>query len=382
MNIINFIKNSINKIKHKNHNNQLLLGFPKYINQEIVNSEKINNIINNLPPNLSEIEKAYYIYIELGKILSENPKFVFTDTNGRKKHYYDNIDDNYFGICKSISDLYVQVLKQIGISAESVKQYPNFEFSHVDTIIKINGKNYICNLISDLSRIKTSRRVKRFCFNLTSVDNNLSQEERENYLNRLESRYGKIDSLTREEIEQMDKKLGYSFYVPDFSDDNTRGIYADDTIELLKQDMNNQESFNEDVPQKDVLKYKLNYIFDNIDKFSHFNNEMNYLERIRYYSYITKKVLSQEELSRIFDYAIAIGDDVSNIISIIKVKSLDDDKSINSNLYYLYSYKDKKYINKKPEEIIEFINDLGSKKLHIVGIHDIYSPRNIDELEL
>ena len=104
-------------------------------------SDYLKNLINNMPQNLSQIEKAYYIYIELGKIVSENPQFVFTDRDGKEKHY------------------------------------------------------------------------------------------------------GKIDSLTRQDIEQLDKKLGYSFFIPETSNENERGLYTEDTIELLRKDMNDPELF-------------------------------------------------------------------------------------------------------------------------------------------
>ena len=51
-----------------------------------------DTIINNMPQDLSEIEKAYYIYLELGKIVSESPQFVFTDREGKERHYNYKID--------------------------------------------------------------------------------------------------------------------------------------------------------------------------------------------------------------------------------------------------------------------------------------------------
>ena len=75
--IVDYFKNFINKIKSKKQN-QLLLDVPENTYTSLINSSQIDSIINNMPQNLSEIEKAYYIYLELGKIVSENPNFVFT----------------------------------------------------------------------------------------------------------------------------------------------------------------------------------------------------------------------------------------------------------------------------------------------------------------
>lgn len=394
MKIVDKIKNIIHKIKKKS---QLLLDPPGNLYSDLINSPKIQNIINKMPENLSEMEKAYYIYLELGKFLSESPTFVFSNIAGKKTHYNDTIDDEYYGICKSFSELYVSILadKRIGISADSVKRYPQSLIPHVDTILRIDGKNYICNLISDLSRIKTSRRVNSFCFDLDRPVNDMI-EEQDNiyYLSRLESYYGKIDSLSREDIEKLDKKLGYSFFVPQVSKTNERGLYTEDIIDLLRKDMNNPELFKEyvlhgkDVPENEILKYKLDYIFNTAPKLIDNRNQINYLENIRYYFYIASNLLSREEGLRIKPYVVVEGDDLTKIISIIKVippkksKNRNDKNEKNNNFYYLYSTNDKKYEGKTPKEMKEFMDSIDKDSLHIVGLNDGFDPRKFDELEI
>ena len=390
MKIVDYLKNFINKIKRKNLN-QLLLDSPKNLYTNLISNSEIDNIINNMPQNLSQIEKAYYIYLELGKIVSENPQFVFTNREGKEQHFNDMIDSKYYGICKSISELYISILrdKRIGISADLVKKYPESSITHVDTILKIDGKNYIANLIRDLSRIKTSRRVNNFCFDLSRpVNDPRLKEENESYLKRLEHYYGKIDSLTREDTEKLDKKLGYSFFIPQKSKDNERGIYTEDVIELLRKDMDNPESFkkyvlhNKEVPKEELLNYKLTYIFENINKFTDYNSKMNYLENIRYYLYVAKKILSPEEGNRIQAYVATIGDDLSNIISILKIKPIKKSDDRNNNIYYIYSTEEQKYIGKTPEEMKKIIDNIDKDSLNIIGTFDKYQPRKIDELEL
>lgn len=108
MRIVDYLKNFINKLKNKKQN-QLLLDSPKNLYTNLINSTEIDTIINNMPQNISQIEKAYYIYLELGKIVSESPQFVFTNREGKERHYNDVIDSKYYGICKSISELYVSI---------------------------------------------------------------------------------------------------------------------------------------------------------------------------------------------------------------------------------------------------------------------------------
>lgn len=390
MKIVDYLKNFINKIKNKKQN-QLLLDSPKNLYTNLINSSEIDTIINNMPQNISQIEKAYYIYLELGKIVSESPQFVFTNREGKERHYNDVIDSEYYGICKSISELYVSILrdKRIGISADLVKKYPESPITHIDTILKIDEKNYITNLISDLSRIKTSRRVNSFCFNLSRpVNDPILKEENESYLKNLEHYYGKIDSLTRRDIEQLDKKLGYSFFIPKISKEDERGLYTEDTIELLRKDMNNQELFkkyvlhDKDVSEEELLKYKLDYIFENINKLTDYKGTMNYLENIRYYLYVAKNILSPEEGSRIQAYVTTTGNDLSRIISILKVKPLKESDDKKNNIYYLYSAKDKKYVGKTSEEMKQFIASIDKNSLQIIGTFDRFNPKETDELEL
>ena len=63
MRIVDYLKNFINKLKNKKQN-QLLLDSPKNLYTNLINSSEIDTIINNMPQNISQIEKAYYIYLE------------------------------------------------------------------------------------------------------------------------------------------------------------------------------------------------------------------------------------------------------------------------------------------------------------------------------
>lgn len=388
MNLIDLLKQLKNKIKVRKE--QKLLEPPKNKEDDILNNPKIQNIINNMPQGLSKIEKAYYIYLELGKILNENTEFVFNSREYKEEHYNDPTNEKYEGVCKSISELYVKILtdKRIGIEAETVKKNPESSISHVDTILKIDGKIYIANLIADLGRIKTSRRTNSFCLDLSHPTGKRAVDiDKADYLHRLEQKYGKIDSLSREDVEKLDKKLRYSFFIPTISVSKERGIYTEDTIQRLKEELDNPELFKKyvlnkkDVPKKDYLKYKLDYIFENIHSLTDYNENPRYLENIRYYICVINKLFSKEEQDRITAYAATVNNDFSNIISIIKVKGMDTDDS-KENFYYVYSNSDKKYVRKEAKDIKKCIDGLDKNSLKIIGTFDKYSPRDIKELEL
>lgn len=382
------IRNIINRITRKR--DILMLDESKY--KDLVSSDKIESIITNMPSNLSDLEKAYYVYIELGKVVSENPEYVFNDRLGKEEHYNDEMDEKFYGICKTISELYVSVLRdeRIGINAELVKKAPDSPITHIDTVLKINGKNYVANLISDLSRIKTSRRVNSFGVGLERFDYNPKmRDEYEEYAKRLEKIFGKFTTLTREQREDMDIKLGYS-YLPEVSKKEkkeelpNRGIYTEDVIELLREDMQNPESFkkyvlhDKDVPKEEYLKYKLKYIFDNINKYTDYTAKMEYLENIRYYMYVARKLLFPEETSRIDAYVATIDDDKRNVVSILKVHSSKKDEV---NEYFIYSNDEKKYNEVSQVKMNQILDSLKGRDVKIIGEFDRYNPKSLSDLE-
>lgn len=381
------IRKIINRITRKR--DILMLDEAKY--KDLVASDKIESIITNMPSDLSDLEKAYYVYIELGKVVSENPDFVFSDRPYKIEHYNDEMDEKFYGICKSISELYVSVLKdeRIGIDAELVKKNPESPISHIDTILKIDGKCYVANLISDLSKIKSSRRIDSFGSDLERFANNSKAlEEFTGYTKRLEKRFGKLSTLTRGQREQMDVKLGYSYLSQDSKDSSnelpSKGLYTEDVIELLRKDMQNPESFkkyvlqDKDVPKEEYLKYKLKYIFDNIGKYTDYTAEMNYLESIRYYIYVAKKLLSPDDLNRINTYVATVDDNKRNVISIFKVSPNEKD---GLNDYFMYSKEDKKYNEVSQVEMNNFLNSLNGKNVRIVGEFDRYRPKPLSDLD-
>ena len=368
MGLFSYLRNFIKKP----NKGDLLLDTPKNLYSDLIESEKIDRIISNMPKNLSDIEKAYYIYIELGKILKENAKFVLGDINIKKNHYNDKIDLDYSGICKSISQLYANVLgnKHIGIKATSVIAQPGSSFSHVDTILTIDGKNYICNLISDLSNIKTSKRINSFCYDM---NHNVIQED---YLKRLENHFGKIDFLSRDYLENLDRKLEYSYCD---KSNSKRSLYTNDIVNMLQSELNDPKTFkefilnNKEVPKEEVLKYKLDYIFKNINKFTHYNDKLDYLENIKYLLYVAKKIITRDEnpMERIQSYIVTQNNDFENLISILKINTFDKTHPNNKSFYYLYSKELQTFIEKTPEEMIDFINTLDKSSLKIIGTYDM-----------
>lgn len=379
------VKNIVHVLINKRKTSSLILNSPQNIYTNLMSNEKIEDIINSVPEDLNKLEKAYFIYIELGKILKEDPNFVFRDAIGKNINYNRKIDDRFYGICKSMSELYVSILKdkRIGIDAESVNKHIGSSISHVDTILKIDGKTYICNLIGDLARIKSFRRLNSFCFNLyeSSDPSDIA------YLKNLESCYGKISYLERRDIENLDKKVKYSYYVPTIMREDERGIYSDDTINMIVEEMRNPELlkkyvfYGKDIPEEEQLRYKMNYLFENIDRILDFQGESGYLENVENHRKLTERIFSFEERDRIVPYAGVVGDDYSNIISIIKLQPHPNDKN-GLNVYYVFSKEKNKYEEKSLTQLRDFLDRVDSKKFKIIGNTRAHAKIDLEELEL
>lgn len=366
MNIFEIIKNFINKITGKK--NKLLLDSPKDLYNDFLDKEEIKKISKNIPKDLNELEKAYYIYIEIGKLVKKDPNFSFK--SNKEEMYENRIDENYYGMCKSMSELYVALLKKEGINAECIKRYPDSYLSHVDTILKIDKKIYLVDMISDLTRIKTSQRLRNFGIDLKrNVTSERLKQYNQEYYNMLKEEYGEISSITQDEREMMDSKIGYSYVQPQFKG-KQKGIYTHDVLKLLRNDMDNPETFkkyvlkDKQVSENDYLEYKLDYIFENVKNYTHFQGKMGYMEEIVYFKKLFRRLLNKEEAERIQCYIVS-DQDGNEYSSIFKVISGYDMK--NKMLYYVQDEKDGNFQKKSREEMKEILNKLRNTSKGIVG---------------
>ena len=64
MKLVDLFKQLKNKIKAK-FGKQQLLEAPKEAEEDILNNPKVKEIITKMPSSLSQIEQAYYIYLNL-----------------------------------------------------------------------------------------------------------------------------------------------------------------------------------------------------------------------------------------------------------------------------------------------------------------------------
>lgn len=195
----------------------------------------LEQIISNMPDNLDDLEKARYIYIELGKILEFDTTTMFNSNSKYyyKNHYYKNININNCSnkvTCTNWCDIYIKLLNKVGIKALKHSEHK----SHAWVVIELDKKIYAdatLGAASDLARIKSGIKPINFapldpnkndCLKLSTYDKDFSD---------------KIDSI--------DEKLGYKLEREN----------AHDALINLKNEVSN-------LP--DTIA-KVNYIFAHID---------------------------------------------------------------------------------------------------------------------
>lgn len=164
------IKNNSLRQLYMRESGKLLLDFPdnkrkEYINI-IMNTKLYRDIIENIPDDLNNIEKAYYVYTKLGVLLYENNSLVYNHINNLSM-YYDTIRDNGVGNCRQMSELFVTMLSQAHIIEKfyltrkpvGVEQ---LDLRHIDAIIQVDGKLYMTDIIRDTVNMRAGIRNMKF----------------------------------------------------------------------------------------------------------------------------------------------------------------------------------------------------------------------------
>lgn len=245
------------------------------MNKKIDLNEIIKNMNERFPEgSLSELEKARFLYLELGKLLSFDINYISAHDRKSEDIYwkpvdFDNIESNKF-ICRQIADMYSELLARAGIDSEpewDIREYEikelmadeDWTFRHKFTVVKLkDGRQFIADLVYDLPFIQKGMET----LNFGTREHNCMPE---------------IEKIDQDEIREADKKFGFS-YPADLTGD--KFVYYDNFIQMVKEDMNNEEhlrdyvsvQFSEEeaeaIKSNSLIKYK----FDIMCKFFDVSN--------------------------------------------------------------------------------------------------------------
>ncbi|MCI8411686.1 MAG: hypothetical protein HFJ40_04525 [Clostridia bacterium] len=320
----------------------------------------IKTIFEEMPKDLSDLEKVRYIYLELGQIFSYNRYYLTEDNSRYLRDIYndfltiDMIENGDYKnklevICKQISEILSQTINSIQRERydETLKAkvvgYRDDEENHVAVLLTIGQKNYYLDLYRDLYKIQKGMRTTHFTPKQESLENAKLRYHR--IKQDLEGI--KCEVIDQKELEKIDKKLGYSM----------NGFYMDDAISMLKEQMEKEENWekyieeynkNKTIEKEDVIaRWKIDFIFKYIKNNSLEQNEMGIVELNKFYKRLYEKILCEKEKK---DNRL-VGIEIS-----LKYDEKHSEKSIlyeirrkHENLYYIYD-KNKKgftHINEK-----------------------------------
>jgi len=232
----------------------------KYISDIIMYKKNFKHI--------DEISLLRYIYLDLGLKLSFDLDFYYGNNKKKqtifnhhinKKEVLSNCLKNKYAICRSMSYILEEVCKKFDINIISISDsYDKRNYPHVYNIVKLkDGRSFSIDIQEDIRNIQTHSRTKYFGVN--TID-------------------GKTKIISDEEIEMIDKKIGY------ISDEY---YYANEYIYLLKMYMEYIDDFSD----------KVEFVIKNLEPYS--NQNIDVADRLRRFIEISHKLFTINERNRI-----------------------------------------------------------------------------------
>lgn len=214
-----------------------------------------------------ELEIIRYIYIDLGKNLSFDNNFIPFGNRETRAYIYNHSKDindlnrcmniNH-AICLSFSYIIENVLRNFGISIYTiVEQCKDVRYNHAYNFIKLkDGRKFCIDLQEDICNIQTHSFTSSFG---------------------LESPFSNKRIISRQEQEQIDKKIGYI---------KDKQSYSNDYLYLLHSVADGIEDFRE----------KAQFILENIDCTD--TSNMGYIDRQWHHERVLEEFFDLNE----FDY--------------------------------------------------------------------------------
>ena len=183
--------------------------------------------------------------------------------------------------------------------------------------------------------------------------------------------------------------MGY-IYLPQ---DEERGIYTNDTIERLAMEFHDEALLKQyvfpqgkEISKNERLKYKLNYLIENLDKLTEFQGkkgDRGYFDEIRYLSFLIRELFCDSDRKRIHFYTVRFDDKPYNVLPIVKVNKGDSLKNnFGENWYYIFDRDLHRFKEISKEDLKKYFDSFDSNSVNIVGNGFDYYPEDLSELEL
>lgn len=232
-------------------------------------------VINNMPANLTDLEKARYLYIELGKILSFSTKFQNTDDLNFSLMMIMEVDIDKFNKnqvnCNIWAQLYSQLLTVVGIKSEIIDE------GHKYVEFYIDGERYVADAThgtyNDLARIHNDDNTCNFGLALfkNRHSNNVSCNEKDLKL-----------------LEDIDSKLGYN------TDEKENIMELKELLKTIRDGSFDIRSVSNNSEIDDDLIFKMEYLFSKLGAL-----KAGYYESKDYVRNMESYMLTSEEQGKV-----------------------------------------------------------------------------------
>lgn len=296
--------------------------------KKLSNNDFKNEIIKNIPPNYTNLEKSIYIYIKLCQLLSYDPKYFVNRAKYKFEHEdFDNISkigmEKNNVICYEFVTIYMEMLKDLGINVVTTTEF--------DLTTDEEDNIEISNFADKHSYLKYSiDGMTIFADSTTSV---LSGDIINAKLN------NPLIGLRCLSVEE-NKKSEFNNALSKVYD----GLKMDNTI---------FKKYGKDVKDKSLVE-KLKILFDDIS-----NTSFNSTDFISYISSIKHELFNEIEL----DWNLKISFIGKNKngeqypVAIFSVNTNDIKNIPNDTIQYMYDPIDKKVSKIEKEELERMFRD-------------------------
>lgn len=273
-------------------------------------SEKI---LKKMPEGLTKIEQARFIYIELSKLVVFDENFRLGRFLEKNKIYKsskkiselkDVIDGRI--TCVSLTNIYNRLLNEIGIESAACRN--SDKSKHVYTVFKVDGNVFKADLQQDLKYLQSRRRTNHFGKAILKNDKD----------------------LTKEELEEIDHKLGYKYEGEKLVNSIKEGI----ALKCKEENIS--------------LTDKLKFIFKCVQDVSYIKT-MGYVERRKFYEQVIIEILDREAQGVHFADLKVIGEDRKY------TQCLSVEKGYKKYDRFIYSHKEEKFLPIDEEKLEELV---------------------------
>lgn len=291
----------------------------EYLNR-IRTDEKLQKIIRDARnienPTVERV--SYFVEHRLCEIISEAS--AFPNTIGRverEKHLLRKLTLDYKGNCQVFSKLYVDMLSELGIDAEIVRQQLDASnLSHFDVVVFGENNRFLVNVIGDIYRVQTNRLSR------------VGEPKYEEYAERIEDVYGPLSKFSNKEIKEMDESFGFIRE----RDEDGNAVYFDEKLkkylEDVKLNLPHERKLNANELETIILEY-----FKFISDEERFTGNNKFMEKHAHYFSCMSRFIRTLDIEKDDDKNIfkrktfRINGDLDNLLEVWFLKNQESGKT-------------------------------------------------------